>query len=104
MTEPQFATCAQCLRKIAPHDTVVVRSGVPGHLDCRRPRVLSAEELTACALPSAVRRRAQQARDAARRLVKQSQQLRLDLDLLIREAEAARAPARGATTENKDGQ
>jgi hypothetical protein len=45
-----------------------------------------------------VRRRAQEARQAARYLVKQSQQLRHDRDRLIREAEAARAPVRRATT------
>src|SRR5262249_2635345 len=46
--------------------------------------------LYACAmLPAEVRRRAQEARDAARHLVKQSQQLRDNADVLIREAEAA---------------
>src|SRR5262249_59295617 len=46
--------------------------------------------LYACALlPAEVRRRAQEARDAARHLVKQSHQLRDNADVLIREAEAA---------------
>jgi hypothetical protein len=166
MAEPQIATCPQCSRMIAPEDTIVFRCGILGHLDCRRPRVLSAEELTllliycrdhpvaectrctgtfhlrevvsldslgirsyacpwchtdltenirahlyACALlPAELRHRAQEARDAARYLVKQSHQLRDNADVLIREAEAAlhafratlrRAPARSATSGTK---
>src|SRR5262245_24383234 len=46
MAEPQTATCSQCSRMIAPEDTIVFRHGILGHLDCRRPRVLSAEERT----------------------------------------------------------
>src|SRR5262245_43029848 len=46
MAEPQTATCPQCSRMIATEDTIVFRYGVLGHLDCRRPRVLSAEERT----------------------------------------------------------
>jgi hypothetical protein len=46
--------------------------------------------LYGCAmLPAEVRRRAQVAREAARSLVKQSQQLRDAADVAIREAEAA---------------
>jgi len=151
---------------ISPEDTIVFGRGRLGHLDCRRPRVLSAEEwallftycrdhpvaecirctgkfhlremasrdsfgirsyecpfchtdltasirthLYACALlPAEVRRRAQEARDAARHLVKQSQQLRDNADVLIREAEAAlhtlratlrRPPARIPPSETK---
>jgi hypothetical protein len=162
MTEQQTATCPQCSRVILPEDTIVFGYGRLGHLDCRRPRVLSAEECTlallychdhevaecstctgrfrlrelvsqnpfgvrlhacprchtdltdtirahlyGCAmLPAEVRRRAQEARDATRQLVKQSPQLRDKADVLIREAEAAlhavrstlrRAPARIAT-------
>ena len=145
MAEPQTATCPHCSRTISQEDTLVFGSGRLGHLDCRRPRVLSAEERTlallychdhevaecstctrrfrlrelvsqdqfgvrlhacpwchtdltdtirahlyGCAmLPAEVRRRAQEARDAARHLVKQSQQLRDNADVLIREAEAA---------------
>ena len=164
MAEPQTATCPQCSRMISPEDTIVFGSSHLGHLDCRRPRVLSAEEwallftycrdhpvgecirctgkfhlremasrdsfgirsygcpfchtdltasirahLYACALlPAEVRRRAQEARDAARHLVKQSHQLRGNADVLIREAEAAlhalratlrRPPARITTSE-----
>src|SRR5215813_3028520 len=164
MAEQRTATCPQCSRMISPEDTIVFGSGRLGHLDCRRPRVLSAEEwallftycgdhpvaecmrctgkfhlremtsrdpfgirsygcpfchtdltasirthLYACALlPAEVRRRAQEARDAARHLVKQSQQLRDNADVLIREAEAAlhalrtilrRPPARITTSE-----
>ena len=40
-------------------------------------------------LPVALRRRAQAAREAARRLVKQTQEVRDNGDVLIREAEAA---------------
>ena len=166
MAEPQTATCPQCSRMIAPEDTIVFGSGRLGHLDCRRPHVLSAEEwallftycrdhpvaecirctgkfhlrevvsldefgvrsigcpwchtdltdrvrvhLYGCAmLPAEIRRRAQEARDAARHLVKQSQQLRDNADVLIREAEAAlhtlratlrRPPARIPPSETK---
>ena len=159
-------TCPQCSRMISPEDTIVFGSGRLGHLDCRRPRVLSAEERTlalrychdhevaecstctrrfrlrelvsqdqfgvrlhvcpwchtdltdsvrahlyACAmLPAEVRGRAQVARDATRHLVKQSQLLRDNADVLIREAEVAlhalratlrRPLARSATSETK---
>jgi hypothetical protein len=46
MTEQQTATCAQCSRTISPEDTLVFGYGRLGHLECRRPRVLSAEERT----------------------------------------------------------
>jgi hypothetical protein len=164
--EQQTATCPQCSQPISLEDTFVFGHGGLGHLDCRRPRVLSAEErailftycgdhpvaecarctgtfhlrdvastdafgvrfhecrwchtdltdsvrahLYGCAmLPAEVRRRAQEARDAARQLVKQSQQLRDNADVLIREAEASlhalratlrRPLARSATSETK---
>jgi hypothetical protein len=44
MAEQQIATCPQCSRVISPEDTIVFGRGRLGHLDCRRPRVLSAEE------------------------------------------------------------
>lgn len=51
--------------------------------------------LYACAmLPGEVRQRAQEARDAARRLVKESGQLRDRADVLMRESEAAIAALR----------
>jgi hypothetical protein len=46
MAAPPTATCRNCSRNISPEDTIVFRSGLLGHLDCRRPRVLSAEERT----------------------------------------------------------
>src|SRR5438093_3584681 len=46
MAEPQTATCPQCSLTISPEDTLVFGFGILGHLDCRRPRVLSAEERT----------------------------------------------------------
>src|SRR5262249_9551580 len=46
MTDPQTATCPECYRIISPEDTIVFGYGRLGHLDCRRPRVLSAEERT----------------------------------------------------------
>jgi len=61
-------------------------------------------------LPVAVRRRAQAAREAAQRLVKQSHQLSDAADVLLREAEAAlyalrdtmrQAPIRSATSGTK---
>ena len=143
MAEQQTATCPQCSHAISPEDTIVFGHGRLGHLDCRRPRVLSAEEravlflycknhpvvecarcsgkfhlrdvvsldqfgirsyecpwchidltdsirahLYGCAmLPAEVRRRAAAAREAARHLVKQSQQLRDNAEVLMREAE-----------------
>jgi hypothetical protein len=44
MAEQQTATCPECSRTISPEDTIVFHFGILGHLDCRRPRVLSAEE------------------------------------------------------------
>jgi hypothetical protein len=46
MAEQQTATCPECSRTISPEDTVVFGFGIVGHLDCRRPRILSAEERT----------------------------------------------------------
>src|SRR5437870_2326325 len=46
MAEPQTATCPQCSLTISPEDTIVFGFGILGHLDCRQPRVLSAEERT----------------------------------------------------------
>lgn len=46
MPEQPTATCPECSRTISPDDTVVFRRRLVGHLDCRRPRVLSAEERT----------------------------------------------------------
>jgi hypothetical protein len=44
--EQQGRTCPQCSQTISPDDTIVFRGRLLGHLDCRRPRVLSAEERT----------------------------------------------------------
>jgi hypothetical protein len=44
--EQEGRTCPQCSRTISPEDTIVFRHRLLGHLDCRRPRVLSAEERT----------------------------------------------------------
>src|SRR5262245_27520081 len=46
MAELQTAKCPQCSRTISPEDSFVFGDGRLGHLDCRRPRVLSAEEQT----------------------------------------------------------
>jgi len=46
LAKPQIATCPQCSQPISPEDTLVFGHGRLGHLDCRRPRVLSAEEWT----------------------------------------------------------
>src|SRR5207247_2420465 len=46
MAEQQTATCPECSRTISPGDTMVFGHGRLGHLVCRRPRVLSAEERT----------------------------------------------------------
>jgi len=50
MAEQQTATCPECSRTISPEDTIIFRFGIVGHLDCRRPRVLSAEERTLLAI------------------------------------------------------
>jgi hypothetical protein len=44
--EQQGRTCPQCSQTISPDDTIVFSRRLLGHLDCRRPRVLSAEERT----------------------------------------------------------
>jgi hypothetical protein len=44
LAKQQTATCPHCFRMISPEDTIVFGYGLLGHLDCRRPRVLSAEE------------------------------------------------------------
>jgi hypothetical protein len=36
--------CPQCARALSPEDTLLFGRGLLSHLDCRRPRVLSAEE------------------------------------------------------------
>jgi hypothetical protein len=46
LAEQQTATCPRCSWMISPEDTIVFGYGLLGHLDCRRPRVLSAEERT----------------------------------------------------------
>jgi len=46
MSDPNIAICPQCSQSITPEDTIIFRFGVLGHLDCRRPRVLNAEERT----------------------------------------------------------
>jgi hypothetical protein len=38
--------CPQCTRTLSPEDTIVFGQGLLGHLDCRLPRALSAEEHT----------------------------------------------------------
>jgi hypothetical protein len=42
--EQQGRTCPQCSRPISADDTIVFTRRLLGHLDCRRTRVLSAEE------------------------------------------------------------
>jgi ribosomal protein L37AE/L43A len=44
--ERQEQSCPHCSRAISPDDTIVFSRRLLGHLDCRRPRVLSAEERT----------------------------------------------------------
>jgi len=46
MMNEQKRSCPQCSQVISPEDTIVFGRGLLGHLDCRRPRVLSAEERT----------------------------------------------------------
>src|SRR4029450_1389442 len=42
--EQQPWVCPQCARALSPEDTLLFSRGLLSHLDCRRPRVLSAEE------------------------------------------------------------
>jgi hypothetical protein len=42
--EQQPWSCPQCTRALLPEDTLLFGHGLLTHLDCRRPRVLSAEE------------------------------------------------------------
>jgi len=44
--ERQEPSCPNCSRTISPDDTIVFGYGRLGHLDCRRPRLLSTEERT----------------------------------------------------------
>jgi hypothetical protein len=44
--EQQPFVCPQCTRVLSPEDTILFGHGLLGHLDCRRPRVLTAEERT----------------------------------------------------------
>jgi hypothetical protein len=136
--------CSKCSEPIALSDVIESSDGRLSHIDCTRPRMLSAEErallfvycfghavgyclgcdlrfrlaeladdavggrttlcprcrrdltqsarahLYGCVmLPAEIRRRAQEVREAAQHLVKESQQLRDTSDVLIRDAEAA---------------
>jgi hypothetical protein len=42
--DQQSWVCPQCARALSPEDTLLFSRGLLSHLDCRRPRVLSAEE------------------------------------------------------------
>ena len=44
--ERKERSCPNCSRTISPDDTIVFGYGRLGHLDCRRPRLLSTEERT----------------------------------------------------------
>jgi hypothetical protein len=44
--EQQPCICPQCTRAITPEDTIVFGHGLLAHLDCCRPRVLTAQERT----------------------------------------------------------
>ena len=145
----QELSCQQCSRTLSSRDTVVVDHGQLSHLDCERPRALSAQErallvyycwahvvvhcpdcsrhfrvselasdlldsrtypcphchkdltdgvrrhLYDCTLlPQKVRRRAQDLREAARALVKQSRQLCDISDVLVQEADVALSTSR----------
>ena len=87
------AKCAACDQSFPQQQLGSDLLGHRTHL-CPRCRADLTEglrgHLYACTmLPEEVRRRAQEARDAARRLVKQSRQLSDCADVLMREAEAA---------------
>ena len=46
MAEQQKWTCPQCSRMISPDDSIIFGHGGLSHLNCHRPRTLSAEERT----------------------------------------------------------
>src|SRR5262245_11423799 len=87
------AYCLDCDLRFRMTELAVNASGSRTNLcpRCRRDLTRSARaHLYNCAmLPAEIRRRAQEVREAAQHLVKESQQLRDRSDILIREAEAA---------------
>ena len=92
------ARCTTCGRHYRQQDLYADFLGARTHrCPCCRTDLTDCVRvhLFACALvPGEVRRRAAEAREAARRLVKQSQQLSDSADVLMREAEGAVAALR----------
>ena len=97
--EHAVGECVLCARNFRPDELL---SGLSGDTDlcpqCRNDLSDSVRaHLYRCAmLPAEVRRRAQEARAAAQKLVKESGQLRDTADVLMREAEVAVAALRAA--------
>jgi hypothetical protein len=91
--EHAVADCGSCRLQFRQHELAADLFGHRNHLcpKCRADLTTSLRShLYSCALvPKDVRARAADARDAARRLVKESDQLSDRADVLMREAEAA---------------
>ncbi len=153
--KPQESLCTACGLAVSSEDSVTVDNGRLFHVDCNRPRTLSAEErlllatycwdhaVAGCAacerayrvpelisvlvkgqthycpfchrdliesvrahlyectmLPPLVRRRAREARETARRLVKRSHELTHAAEVLLRETEVAVKSLREAMRES----
>jgi hypothetical protein len=86
-----LARCQACARRVHLSQLAADLDGGLGCSQCRRDLTDSVRaHLYGCAmLPAAARRRAVAARAAARELVKRSQQLHNNADVLMREAEVA---------------
>jgi len=96
--EHRVAECPRCLQGFRQYELGADLFGNHTHL-CPRCRADLTETLRghlyACAmLPEEVRRRAQALRDAARKLAKESSELRDHADVLMQETEAALAALR----------
>ena len=96
------AECANCAKKFRQQELASDLMGNRTHLcpGCRADLTNAVRShLYACAmLPSEVQRRAREVREAARKLIKQSQELSNCADVLMREAEAAIAALRETMT------
>lgn len=94
------AQCATCARSYRQHKLAADLFGWRIHLcpRCRTDLTTSMRgHLYACVLvPTEVRQRARDARDASRMLIKESEQLAARTDVLMREVEAAMAALRDA--------
>ena len=95
----EVAQCLWCGQRFRQHELTSDSEGDRTYICCPACRTDLTESIRShlygCArLPVEIRQRAEEVRDAARRLVKESQQLTDRADVLMREAEAAVAALR----------